>query len=74
MNNQNFSVAVVCLFCGCELQGKSDVAYQSGDLIKCAQCGEENDYDSVIEIAQEKGVKKVKDDLEKKLSGLFKRK
>jgi len=41
-------------------------------MIKCSACGELNDYDSVLDIAKEKGVELVKDDLEKELKSKFK--
>lgn len=30
--------------------------YQSGDMFKCSECGELNDYDSVLVVAKEQGI------------------
>ncbi|MBV5326989.1 MAG: hypothetical protein JZU65_05030 [Chlorobium sp.] len=71
------SIILDCLFCGEPLEGPNDAPYSSGDLIKCQKCGEENDYDSVIEVAKEKGMTQMKDVMEgaiaKEFKGLFKR-
>lgn len=70
-------VTLVCLFCGVPLQGPEDAEYSSGDLIKCIQCNEENDYDSVFEVAKEKvtreATKAVQDQLNKTIKKLFKK-
>jgi hypothetical protein len=71
---ENFSVALTCLFCGGTLQGREGAKFGSGDLIPCTHCGEGNDYDSVVEVAKEKGVAQVKDALQAKLANIFKRK
>ena len=52
MDIPDFTVSLKCLFCGEALEGPEDAEYKSGDLIKCTKCGEENDYDSVFEVAQ----------------------
>jgi hypothetical protein len=75
MDIEPFSVPLVCLFCGRELQAVEDAEFQSGDLIKCQACEEENDYDSLIEVAKGKGIAEVKgkveDHLKKELGNLF---
>ncbi len=77
MDIPNVSVSLKCLFCGEVLEGPEDVEYQSGDLIKCSKCGEENDYDSVLEVAKEEGADQIKelveDELQKQFKGLFKK-
>jgi hypothetical protein len=70
---ENFSVSLTCLFCSAILEGRQDATFKSGDLIPCSQCGESNDYDSVLEVAKEKAVAQVKDSLQAKLSTIFKR-
>ena len=60
-------IALVCLFCGANLKGPEDAHYSSGDLIKCQECGEHNDYESVLEAAKEMGIAQVKQDIEKQL-------
>ena len=77
MDIPDFEVNLKCLFCGEVLEGPEDDEYQSGDLIKCTKCGEENDYDSVLEVAKEEGVNQVKErveeQLQKQFEGLFKK-
>lgn len=76
MNIPDRSIALKCLFCHSELKGPEDANYSSGDLIKCQECGEENDFDSVVEVAKETGIaevkKEVEDQLAKAFKGLFK--
>lgn len=67
-----FEVTLVCLFCGAPLKGPEDAEYFSGDLIECRQCGEQNDYDSVLEVAKEKGMEHVKETAEEQLRNKFK--
>jgi DNA-directed RNA polymerase subunit RPC12/RpoP len=77
MDIPDFTVSFKCLFCGEALEGPEDAEYQSGDLIKCTKCGEENDYDSVFEVAKEEGMSQVKEKVEeqfqKQFKGLFKK-
>jgi hypothetical protein len=74
--NKEFKIIILCLFCQKPLQAEEGVNFDSGDMIKCESCGELNDYDSLIEVAKEKGVEKVKSqveaELKKSLKGLFK--
>ncbi|HDM8429155.1 TPA: hypothetical protein U5E40_004384 [Yersinia enterocolitica] len=66
------SISLRCLFCQSALEGPEDAEYQSGDLIKCAACGEKNDFDSVMEVAKEEGLELAKSHVDKMLKGLFK--
>ncbi len=66
------NIAVVCLFCGAALEGPENAVYSSGDLIKCAQCGEGNDYDSVVEVAKEKGMEQLKGAVQGAIKETFK--
>lgn len=70
--DKQYSIEVVCLFCDASLKIEKGNAYESGDMIKCLDCGEFNDYDSVLDIAKEKGVALVKDGFEKELKSKFK--
>ena len=74
--DKSYSIELKCLFCDTTLKTEVEQEYQSGDMIKCSECGELNDYDSVLDVAKEKGVELVKDELEKelksKLKNLFK--
>ncbi|MEB3310899.1 MAG: hypothetical protein VKJ02_11755 [Snowella sp.] len=70
--DNNFRITLLCLFCDSALQGDENAEFKSGDMIKCVSCGELNDYDSVIEVAKEKGIDKVKSQIEAELKKLFK--
>jgi hypothetical protein len=73
---EQIKITLLCLFCGAPLEGPDDAEYSSGDLIKCNKCEELNDYDSVIEVAKEKGIKQmsehVENHLKKELGKFFK--
>ena len=70
--DKNYSVEVECLFCDAALKVEVGKEYQSGDMIKCSECGELNDYDSLLDVAKEKGMELVKVELEKELKSKFK--
>ncbi len=70
--DKNYSIEIVCLFCDAALKIEEGKEYQSGNLIKCSECGELNDYDSVLDVAKEKGVDLVKSELEKEIQSNFK--
>ncbi len=69
---ENFTISLVCLFCNIELKDDISKEYKSGSLIHCHNCGEDNDYDSVIEEAKEKVIKNVKNEFDKSLKNIFK--
>jgi hypothetical protein len=77
MDIPNIQVALVCLFCNAPLQGPEETKFSSGDLIKCTQCGELNDFDSVLEVAKEKGLEQaenvIKEQLQKEFKNIFKK-
>ena len=73
MSEESFTVELTCLFCCSVLQGSEDAKFRSGDMIPCTHCGESNDYDSVIEVAKEKGIEAVKEALLAQLPSMFKR-
>ncbi|UXD87212.1 hypothetical protein [Thalassolituus hydrocarboniclasticus] len=74
--DKSYSIEVKCLFCDATLKTGEGLEHQSGDMIKCSECGELNDYDSVLEVAKEQGIELIKNELEKdlksKLKNLFK--
>ena len=78
MDDIERKVTLICLFCGYSLQGLEDAEYASGDMIECCKCGESNDYDSVIEVAKEKGIAEVSEEIQHQLrrefGNLFKKK
>lgn len=65
--DSEFKITALCLFCQAPLEADESAELESGDMIKCNSCGELNDYDSVIEVAKEKGVEKVKSEVEAEL-------
>lgn len=75
MEIEPIHVALRCLFCDATFTDK-DVEKkkpESGDLITCAACGQGNDYDSVMEVAKEKGVAEIKDAVKSQLADEFKK-
>lgn len=76
MKDKNFYVTLKCLFCGCDLKGNAEKEFHSGDMLKCQECGELNDYDSLVEVAIEEGKASVtdyaKEEIAKMLKGVFK--
>lgn len=76
MEDKEFHITLKCLFCGCDLQGDTGKEFQSGDMLKCQECGELNDYDSLSEVAIEEGKASVadyaKNEATKMLKGIFK--
>ena len=50
------------MVCRAVLTADSEIELKSGDLIVCSNCGESNDYQSVIDVAREKGIEEVKKD------------
>lgn len=76
MEDKEFHITLKCLFCGCDLKGDTEKKFQSGDLLTCQECGELNDYDSLMEVAVEEGKASVADyankEIAKMLKGIFK--
>lgn len=76
MEDKEFHITLKCLFCGCDLKGDTEKKYQSGDMLKCQECGELNDYESLMEVAVEEGkasaVDYAKEEIAKMLKGIFK--
>jgi len=65
MDIEPFTINLTCLFCDSVLTGDENAEYESGDMIKCEACGETNDYDSVLEVAREKGIAEMEKKVEK---------
>ena len=76
MEDKEFHITLKCLFCGCDLKGDTEKTYESGDMLKCQECGEQNDYDSLVEVAIEEGkasaVDYAKEEISKMLKDIFK--
>ena len=60
MENKQFTIPLICLFCDCELQGSAEKEFSSGDMLECQECGELNDYDTLIDVAADEGKELVK--------------
>ncbi|AJJ54678.1 hypothetical protein BZ17_648 [Yersinia pseudotuberculosis IP 32953] len=65
-------VSLHCLFCKSELKGPGDAKFQSGDLIECIACGEQNDFESVMAVAKEEGLKLAKAHVNSIIKNIFK--
>lgn len=76
MKDKSFTVNLKCLFCDCPLEGDTSKEYSSGDMIKCQNCEELNDYDALIDVAADEGKSIVadyaKDEISKMLKKAFK--
>lgn len=73
MKDNNFTVELQCLFCDCPLEGSTEGEYVSGDMLKCQNCHELNDYDALIDVAAEEGKALVADYAQKELEKMLKR-
>jgi phage FluMu protein Com len=71
MDDDNFTVVLRCLFCECPLEGESGQTYVSGDLIRCQNCNEINDYESLLDVAAEEGLTIVQAHLDDHLEKTF---
>lgn len=70
---ENFTVTLNCMFCDSPLQKINDKVYKSGDLINCISCNEDNDYDSLRNIAKEQGIELVKNEVRSSIKNIFKK-
>jgi len=68
---ENFTITLTCLFCDAALIKKDNEEFNSDDLIKCQNCGEDNDYESVYEIAKQQGIEQVKNEVLSELKKSF---
>lgn len=77
MNDKSFTIEIKCLFCDCVLEGDSNKEYSSGDMLKCQNCHELNDYDALMDVSAEEGevlvAEYAKKEIEKTLGNLFKK-
>ncbi len=65
---ENYTISLTCVFCDTPLKKVEGKEFHSGDLIKCKNCDEYNDYDSVFVIAKEKGIELVKKNIVSELN------
>ena len=64
-------VSLKCLFCGLILDVDEKIV-KSGDQVKCNHCGEANDFDSMVKVAEEELVILAEKAIEESLGKLFK--
>lgn len=55
MEKKSYTIELKCLFCGSILKGDAEKEYSSGDMLKCQNCKELNDFDSLISVVEEEG-------------------
>ncbi|OYQ75964.1 hypothetical protein [Wohlfahrtiimonas chitiniclastica] len=74
--DKTLQISLKCLFCNQTLKGDVEQSYKltSGDLITCSECGELNDYDSVLEIAKKTGIEQLKKNVLDDLRNSFRKK
>lgn len=76
MDDKSFTVPLKCLFCDCPLEGDTEKEYVSGDMLKCQECEELNDYNALIDVAAEEGkaivAGRLKSEVNKIAKNLFK--
>ena len=60
MDIPDIKISLKCLFCKSDIMAEEGKQYQSGDMIECRECHEMNDYDSLMEVAKEVGLEKMK--------------
>ncbi len=56
MNDKKTQVSLKCLFCTSDhfVLPEDDYQPQSGDFLKCDNCGKSNDYDSLMRVVERK--------------------
>ena len=71
---EKYNIKMKCLFCKSEQfeLPKEDYQPSHGEMIKCANCGKLNDYESMGNVAKEKGMEMVKEEVEKAIKNTFK--
>jgi hypothetical protein len=55
MEDKTFTISLKCLFCDCPLEGDTNKEYSSGDMLKCQNCEELNDYDALMDVVADEG-------------------
>jgi len=67
-------VSLKCLFCDLVLDVDEKIVdnVKSGDQVKCNHCGEVNDFDSMVKVAEEELAILVEKAIEESLGKLFK--
>ena len=67
-------ISLKCLFCGFVLDVDEKIVenIKSGDQIKCNHCGELNDFDSMVKVAEEEILNLIQKASKKSLGKFFK--
>jgi hypothetical protein len=73
MENKQFSISLKCLFCDCELQADTEQEFVSGDMLKCQECDELNDYDALIDVASDEGKALAEDYAKREIEKILKK-
>lgn len=73
MENKQFSISLKCLFCDCELQADIEKEFASGDMLKCQECDELNDYDALIDVASDEGKALAESYAKREIEKMFKK-
>ena len=73
MEDKKFLIILKCLFCDCKLEGDAEEESKSGDLLKCQECNELNEYDALIDIAFNEGKELALDDAKSEIEKRFKK-
>lgn len=71
----NYKIELKCVFCRAKIFELPYEGYQpiSGDMIRCANCGNSNDYTSIRRIAIDKTVSKIEEDVCNEIVKTFKK-
>lgn len=71
----NYKVELKCVFCKAKIFELPYEGYQpiSGDMIRCANCGNSNDYTSIRRTAIDKTVSKIEEDVCHEIVKTFKK-
>lgn len=57
MEDKTFEIELTCFYCDAPIEKSEDKEPSSGDLLKCSNCKELYDYDSLVDVAVEEGEK-----------------
>jgi hypothetical protein len=72
MDIPEIRISLKCLFCKSDLMAEEGKEYNSGDMIECLECHEMNDYDSLMEVAKEEGLERMKSEVNRAIKNKFK--
>lgn len=72
---KSVKISLKCIFCGSKEFNVPYKGYEpkSGEQIKCANCGRTNDYDSLRNLANDRGLEKAREFAEQEVKKMLKR-